>query len=280
MNRKFIILLIFLVVLLSVSTVSASDNATSNIASVEKTTDEIVSVEENQVILSENNESGTFADLQSEINNAPEGSVLNLTRDYNGAYDYRIQLNKNLTINGQGHTLNCLGEKDCSAFYSNSGYIILKNLKIINGKNDFNQKGGAIYIEGSAQYTIINCTFNNNWADDYGGAIYNDINKPLTIINCNFDNNKADDDHGGAIYSKGELDIKNSTFTSNIASYDGGAFYCEKFIYVENCLFENNHACDGGAIYSQNNVRVKNTSRALGASSMISINSSSIFLRI
>ncbi len=259
MNRKFIILLIFLVVLLSVSTVSAADNATSNIASVEKTTDEIVSVEENQVILSENNESGTFADLQSEINNAPEGSVLNLTRDYNGAYDYRIQLNKNLTINGQGHTLNCLGEKDCSAFYSNSGYIILKNLKIINGKNDFNQKGGAIYIEGSAQYTIINCTFNNNWADDYGGAIYNDINKPLTIINCNFDNNKADDDHGGAIYSKGELDIKNSTFTSNIASYDGGAFYCEKFIYVENCLFENNHACAGGAIYSQNNVRVKNT---------------------
>ena len=90
MNRKFIILLIFLVVLLSVSTVSAADNATSNIASVEKTTDEIVSVEENQVILSENNESGTFADLQSEINNAPEGSVLNLTRDYNGAYDYRI----------------------------------------------------------------------------------------------------------------------------------------------------------------------------------------------
>ena len=45
MNRKFIILLIFLVVLLSVSTVSAADNATSNIASVEKTTDEIVSVE-------------------------------------------------------------------------------------------------------------------------------------------------------------------------------------------------------------------------------------------
>ena len=41
---------------------------------------------------------GSFDDLQVEINNAPSGSVLNLTRDYNGAYGSRIQFNKDLTI--------------------------------------------------------------------------------------------------------------------------------------------------------------------------------------
>ena len=275
-------LTVILVSLLAVSAVSAADNATDDVVSVEETTDDVVSVdeaedvisvEENQVILSENNNVGTFDDLQIEIDNATEGSVLNLTRDYNGHYGSRIQLNKNLTIDGQGHTLDCLGEGGCSAFYSKSGIITLKNLKIINGHNDFNNKGGAIYIEGSAQYTIINCTFSNNWADDYGGAIYNGVDKPLTIINSSFDKNTADDDNGGAIYSKGELDIINSTFTSNNANDDGGAIYCEKSVSVENCLFEKNKAkVDGGAIYSKNNVNVtKNTrfysNNATGATS-------------
>ena len=258
--------------LLAVSAVSAADNATSDVASVEQTdqvlnveqtdeviseettdetiseetTDEIASAEENQAILNENNDVGTFDDLQIEIDNATEGSILNLTRDYNGAYGSRIQFNKDLTIDGQGHTLDCLGEGGCSAFYSNSGTITLKNLKIINGHNDFNNKGGAIHIEGSAQYTIINCTFNNNWAEDYGGAIY----------------------------SAGDLDIINCTFKSNaVEDDDGGAIYCEKSVYLENCLFEKNHAnVDGGAIYSKNNVNVtKNTlfieNEAKGASS-------------
>ena len=62
----------------------------------------------------------------------------------------------------------------------------MKNIKIINGHNDFNKMGDAIYIEGSRQYTtIINCIFNNNWAEDYGEAIYNGENT-LTIINCSF----------------------------------------------------------------------------------------------
>ena len=109
---------------------------------------------------------GTFDDLQVEINNAPVGSVLYLSRDYNGAYGLRIHLESDLTIDGQGHTLDCLNT-ECSAFYSSSGNIVLKNLIIKNGHNDDNYNGGAIHIEGSAQYTIENCIFENNWADDY-----------------------------------------------------------------------------------------------------------------
>ena len=99
------------------------------------------------------------------------------------------------------------------------------NLKIINGHNDenyYNYNGGAIHIKDSAQYTIIKCTFNNNWADNSGGVIYNDANNPLTIINSTF-NNKANYD-GGAIYSVGDVYLKNSVFNSNIAKVDGGNY--------------------------------------------------------
>ena len=266
LNKKLMILTIVLVSLLAVSAVSAADNTTSDVASVEKTDEvisvdkakEVISVKENQVILSENNNVGTFDDLQTEINNAPEGSVLNLTRDYNGAKNKVVLLNKNLTIDGQGHTIDCLGD-DCSAFYSDAGTITLKNLKIINGHNDDNYKGGAIYIGDSAKYTIINCTFNNNWADDYGGAIYNGVN-PLTIINCSFNNNKADDEYGGAVYTKGSTYVSGSSFTDNYANNYGGAIY-SKNLNIINCTFLSNKADDyGGAICAYGNTSISDSS--------------------
>lgn len=209
---------------------------------------------------------GTFDDLQVEINNAESGSILHLFRDYKGHYGSRIQFNKDLTINGHGHTLDCANEKGCSAFYSSCGNIILKNLKIINGHNDNTDKGGAIYITGSAQYTLINCKLLDNWADDYGGAIYNGVDKPLTIINCTLMGNTADDNDGGAIWSKGVVNIENSTLESNKANVDGGAVYCERNVNVLNSLLHFNRAsgatfskCYGGAICSEGDVYIDNS---------------------
>ena len=71
---------IFIVLLLAISGVSAQDNATSNVVSVEETNEEVVSVEnDDQVILGANNV-GTFKDLANEITQS--GSVLNLTKNY------------------------------------------------------------------------------------------------------------------------------------------------------------------------------------------------------
>ena len=259
-NSKNIILcllMIFSVLLVAVSGVCAQDiNTTDNITDLNNN-----DIKKNHIINDENktsenqnakklNATGTFDDLQVEINKAHEGSVLNLTRDYNGAYGSRIQFNKDLTIDGQGHTLDCLNT-ECTAFYSSSGNITLMNLIIINGHNDDNYNGGAIHIEGSAQYTIINCTLNNNWADDYGGAIYNGVNKPLTIINSSFNNNEADDENGGAIYSVGDICLENSLFNSNHANEDGGAICSKNSVYINNCTFKDNCADNsGGAIYT------------------------------
>lgn len=130
-------------------------------------------------------------------------------------------------------------------------------MRIINGHNQYSNYGGAIQIMGSSQYTLKNCTFENNWAYAYGGAIYNGVDKSLTIIDCTFKGNKADDDDGCAIYSKGKVNIENTTFKSNKAYVDGGAIFANGETYIKNCVFDGNSVggaisrCYGGAIRSK-----------------------------
>ena len=211
--------------------------------------------------------SGSFAELQSLIDALPENTVLVLARDYTGGEDQQITINKNLIIDGQGHTIDCAGV--CRAFYSTSGNIALRNLNIVNGhydtsaSDDKTNNGGAIWIGGTAKYTLENCKLLNNWADDMGGAIYNDARNRLTIINCTFNNNKVDDLSGGAVYSSGEVYIENSTFEGNHAYEHGGAICLDgvEMITVKNSIFKSNEAVrfKGGAIYTQGEVYVENS---------------------
>ena len=264
MKIKKILIISLILLTLSLTAVSANDLNDTNIGESSCGDDSLNSSLES-VQLEEtyaSTQPGTFKDLQVEINNSPAGSVLNLSRDYNGAYGTDIQLNKDLTINGQGHTLDCLDD-ECMAFYSSSGNIVLKNLTIKNGHSIYKSHGGAIYIEGSAQYTIENCIFEDNWAYGFGGAIYNRVNKPLSIINSQFNNNKVKNFAGGAIYSIGDLNIQGSTFTSNNVPSYGGAIFCKSTTNIDSCLFESNMALKGsdgygGAIYSQR-VEIKNS---------------------
>ncbi|WP_407432071.1 right-handed parallel beta-helix repeat-containing protein [Methanobrevibacter sp.] len=264
MNCKKIVIILLLLIL-SLTAVSAADF--NNVTELSADADDSIIVEDSFSESSEipdslvsSNSAGTFTDLQALVNNASAGSVLELNMDYKGDKNARIQLNKALTIDGKGHTIDCLEKSGCSAFYSNSGTITLKNLKIINGHNGNTDKGGAIYITGSAQYTIINCTFENNWADDYGGAIYNE-GYTLRIKNCTFNSNEADDQSGGAISSKSNLYIENSKFISNSAQIYGGAVYALSSFEVYNSVFESNRADEhtGGAIYNHENLKVVNS---------------------
>ncbi len=255
MNYKNIIIISILLLVLSVAAVSASDSDNNYVAESSYDGDSFAFIE-----IDESNDLsasvGTFENLQKEINDAPAGSVLNLTRDYAGHQGAVVHIERDIIIDGQGHTIDCLG-KECSAFYSGNGNIVLKNLNIINGNNnnhflDIMYHGGAIRIEGSAQYTIENCSFINNWADDHGGAIYNGVNKALRIINCQFTSNALDDGDGGAIYSVGDLFVENSYFYNNMADNYGGAIYTQQTLTVKNSKFVSNKADDddGGAIYS------------------------------
>lgn len=124
---------------------------------------------------------------------------------------------------------------DNCVFDSNAAYAVGDSQEIM---------GGAILNDGSIT-TITNSTFSNNLASatySYGGAIchfgydnsaYDEnwyyLAAPLELVNqCSFTNNQAG--YGGAIYALyvgpdyGNIElISNSTFTANLATYDGGA---------------------------------------------------------
>lgn len=81
-------------------------------------------------------------------------------------------------------------------------------------------KGGAIYNEGIMD---IEGKFAENSAGVEGGAVYNDIDAKLNVENTSFARNKTEG-YGGAIGSKGQIRIENSSFSNNSALV-GGALY-------------------------------------------------------
>ncbi|MCL2687561.1 MAG: hypothetical protein FWE58_03400, partial [Methanobrevibacter sp.] len=124
-----------------------------------------------------------------------------------------------------------------------------KSKVVINGKG----VTSIFNITPTGNLTLINITFANCFANsangNNGGAIFNDGGN-LSIINCAFENNYADGD-GGAIYSaNGIVNIKDSKFVGNnasnggaIANFEGGSFT------IINSTFTNNSAFNmGGAI--------------------------------
>lgn len=113
-----------------------------------------------------------------------------------------------------------------------------------------------------ANATFSNCSFINNTADK-GGAIYLTSGQANDrFFGCTFINNTARNGDGGAIYMDCPVPyyhLKDSIFINNTAiGGNGGALcgasgtYYENGFYgflSENCIFENNLANDGGAIF-------------------------------
>lgn len=192
LKYKLVILLILVVSLLSVSAVSAADNVTDDIVSVDDATDEIQAVENVDWVNTEiNNDTGTFDDLSSEINAVGEGGVLNLSKDYKfvkGSSD-GIVINKTITINGNNHKID--GNNKSRIFLTFDGNITLNNLILVNGHAD---KGGAIFVNKTI--TCNNVIFENNYANE-GGAIYTKSN--VTLDSCVFNGGYAE--KGAAIYA-------------------------------------------------------------------------------
>ena len=205
------------------------DSVDANVATAEVDNEKI----ENDVISSSNEEilnakdNGTFTALQEKINNAEENATITLENDY--AYDEGfsidgIIINKALTIDGKGYTIN--GNSKARIFYLYGNNIVLKNIDFKN--SSCHGDGGAIYNSG-ANCSIISCTFVNDSCYGNGGAIYNS-GANCSINSCDFINCSAiDDDGGGAIfnYNGANCIIISCTFNSDMAprSYGGGGIY-------------------------------------------------------
>ena len=173
----------------------------------------------------------------------------------------KITSGKDITIDGQGNTIDLKGSsKHDHYFVVKSGNIIFKNINFINGYNKDGDNGGAISFEGNAKGRIVNCTFENCWAEEHGGAIADRTGNKLTVINSSFIGNFAGDD-GGAIHSKGSLYLDGCTFENNNASDCSGAVDVEgSTAEICKCHFIRNHAKDdGGAIWIKGNLILNNS---------------------
>ncbi len=177
--------------------------------------------------------------LKHEISKA--SNEINLTHDYKfySSLDDRnaIIVDKDLTINGNGYTID--GCKGVTGIFNFAGgrNITVKNLNIINVKET------AIRSEssGNDQITFINCTFENT-----GEAI--NSNKITFISGCEFENIKATAVKLYSTQSTANI-IDNSTFENCNSKNDGGAGYINSKTVITNSKFKNNYASNGGGLY-------------------------------
>ena len=86
---------------------------------------------------------------------------------------------QNLTIDGQGHTID--GANQARIFFIYAYNVTLKNINFINGNSS--ASGGALFIHMALSH-IINCNFTDNYASITGGAVYVDGN--TNISDCEF----------------------------------------------------------------------------------------------
>lgn len=149
--------------------------------------------------------------------------------------------------------------------------VTLQNLKLVNGyveeaivAVDNQANGGAVFSWRFNDLTISNCEFDNNhvvWDLKYGV-----IDPDMIPGNEDDIEERTLSGHGGAVYSRGNLSIQNSTFSNNVAytvndenmdgiiegenekSGNGGGVFTAFPSLIENSTFIHNTASNGGGL--------------------------------
>ena len=236
----------------------------------------------------------TYKDLYDAIyaNGRTAPAELTLQNDY--VYDesrdgnmssHAINIMKQVTIHGNGHTINGMGIFGHFVLSSqSSGNLIIDNLKLVNGTGTSNTNyAGSILVPSSTSLTATNCRFDSCSAD-FGGAIVASEGSSLSFTGCNFSNNIAmattgQIRGGGAIYgSPNSITITNCVFTNNSAPYEGGAIAIKSCpVTIKSTTFSGNrlYGSDnegGGAISFMNcqqvtleNSSFRNNNASVGA---------------
>ena len=218
-----------------------------------------------------------FTDLESAMENSPEGTVLDVCA---GTFADADVYTNSVVLRGRGVGVTVIERASTSPMIRvQSGQVLtLESLTFDGSPTTSSSSGGAIYVysggeliaedvlfsdfyasNGGAIYsqgpvTLTGVTFEDNYVYDNGGAIYMTGGVPLTMSDVTFTNNTAAD-HGGAIYYYGAsetpgISLSAGSFVGNSASDYGGAIYS---YYGDNSVvdteFSGNTGYYGGAIY-------------------------------
>ena len=254
--KKNIGVLVLLLVLLSMSAVSAEDVSTAT----------------NDTYQTPNEIQKDFTSLQTDIDNSQ--NVFELTYDVKHGDDeidnYGISITKTTIINGNGHTIDANGHGSIFVVKDSSVTLTLNDLTLINANpvsdsSGIVSDGGAVYFDGST-LIVNNVNFKNNTVYKYGGAIY--TTGTCIVDSSVFDGNDVQfrsqniDNGGAAIYADNgaSLLISNSQIINNhknmvirdenVGDLVAGVVVATGYTKISKSYFRNNSGCYGGAVTS------------------------------
>ena len=254
--KKNIGVLVLLLVLLSMSAVSAED----------------VSINANDTYQTPNEIQKDFTSLQTDIDNSQ--GVFELTYDVKHGDDeidnYGISITKTTIINGNGHTIDANGHGSIFVVKDSSVTLTLTDLTLINANpvsdsSGIVSNGGAVYFDGST-LIVNNVNFKNNTVYKSGGAIY--TTGTCIVDSSVFDGNDVQfrsqniDNGGAAIYADNgaSLLISNSQIINNhknmvirdnnVGDLVDGVVVATGYTKISKSYFRNNSGCYGGAVTS------------------------------
>ena len=254
--KKNIGVLVLLLVLLSMSAVSAED----------------VSINANDTYQTPNEIQKDFTSLQTDIDNSQ--GVFELTYDVKHGDDeidnYGISITKTTILNGNGHTIDANGHGSFFVVKDSSVTLTLNDLTLINANpvsdsSGIVSNGGAVYFDGST-LIVNNVNFKNNTVYKSGGAIY--TTGTCIVDSSVFDGNDVQfrsqniDNGGAAIYADNgaSLLISNSQIINNhknmvirdnnVGDLVDGVVVATGYTKISKSYFRNNSGCYGGAVTS------------------------------
>ena len=128
-------------------------------------------------------EVSTHTELVNAVKNASEGDSIVLTDDIDATSSASLCVTKNITVNGNGHTLD--GKNQYGFFVIKSGgFLNLQDITIANAKQN-SKKASVIYTYGSKAgdgASLENCTIIGNSSSK--GAIYISGGREFEMVNC------------------------------------------------------------------------------------------------
>ena len=240
----------------NIDSLSSNDNSLDDVDGPD-----IISAANDEISISDDGEDntsdiGTFNELSSSIWDSESNFTLEKDYNFTSSSTSGITINKDFTINGNGHYIDSQGLS--RIFNINGTTLILNNIVFISsqgadaGYSSLDIEGGTIFAFNSA-LVIENCRF-DSFSADFGGAICA-LDTNLTLNNVSF-TNCSSKYYGGAVYQMyGNLNVSSSSF-ANCSAIDGAGIFADDLdsVNISNTEFyENNASLLGGAIFSNEN---------------------------
>ena len=281
MNLKSLAIISIIIILFTITAVSADENATSNLQTQINEQDTVNITEDITVTNEIEIAKPTTINGNNHVLEAENTRIFKITSDNVILKDIIFKngitntTGGSILANGSIEVINCefihsLGDEGSAIYAQNADNLKITDSKFINctsrgDEDDFFEIRDTIHSTANTN-TITNCCFENDYAWD--GVIYLAEAKTANIEKCTFFNTSAMisalecrelnisscdfnynywTDFNGAIYTTSDVaNIADSTF-KNLRTYNqgGGIYSSGKTLNVKNCQFLNCRADDG-----------------------------------